>query len=94
LPRQVTIQIEATSRGFSRGEFVDRYGEKCSIQKSSLATEECIWLGVDHDPPTRMHLTQAHIKALLPLLELFARTGYLPSTGLFTGESEGDELDQ
>ena len=30
------------------GEFKDRYGLKCTLQKSSLATEDCIWLGV-HD---------------------------------------------
>jgi len=34
-----------TERGFVRYEFVDRYGEECSLQESSLATEACIWLG-------------------------------------------------
>ena len=34
-----------TERGFARQEFTDRNGKSCSIQKSSLATEDCIWLG-------------------------------------------------
>jgi hypothetical protein len=45
------MKLEATNRGFLKGEFIDQYGEKCSIQKSSLATEECIWLGVNEVIP-------------------------------------------
>jgi hypothetical protein len=29
------------------GEFLDYYDHLCSVQKSSLATEDCIWLGVN-----------------------------------------------
>lgn len=43
------IKTEKNQRGFITGEFTDRYGEICSIQKSSIATEDCIWLGID-DP--------------------------------------------
>lgn len=40
-----------TARGFANFEFDDRYGARCSIQKSSLATEDAIWFGVnDADP--------------------------------------------
>ncbi len=43
-------------RGFSYIEFNDRYGQKCSIQKSSLATEDAIWFGIDDaDPKIRCH---------------------------------------
>ncbi len=38
--------MKRTERGFDLMEFIDRYGEKCSLQKSSLATEDCIWLGI------------------------------------------------
>jgi len=31
-----------TGRGFQYIEFEDRYGHKCSLQKSSLATEDAI----------------------------------------------------
>ena len=41
----------ANDRGFLRGEFKDQYGYKCSIQKSSLATSDCIWLGVNEPNP-------------------------------------------
>lgn len=40
--------MEHTQRGFSILEFYDRCGNKCSLQKSSLATEDCIWLGCDN----------------------------------------------
>lgn len=45
------IEIKATNRGFAIGEFKDEYGLKCSIQKSSLADKDCIWLGVDDPDP-------------------------------------------
>lgn len=41
------MEIKRNERGFENGEFSDRYGNKCSIQKSSLAIEDCIWLGID-----------------------------------------------
>ena len=40
-------QMGFTPRGFSRIDFIDMYGEQCSLQKSSLATEDAIWLGID-----------------------------------------------
>lgn len=36
----------ANDRGFLIGEFKDQYGLKCTIQKSSLATADCIWFGI------------------------------------------------
>lgn len=45
------MKLRSTNRGFLYGEFTDRNGKKCSIQKSSLATEDCIWLGVDFVQP-------------------------------------------
>lgn len=48
------IKVRKTERGFRRGEFTDRYGLKCSIQESSLATGACIWLGVDDANPQIM----------------------------------------
>jgi hypothetical protein len=48
------ISIRRTLRGFSTGEFDDRYGLECSIQKSSIATEDCIWLGINNAKPEIM----------------------------------------
>lgn len=42
------ITKSKTNRGFALREFTDRSGCKCTLQKSSLATEHAIWLGV-HD---------------------------------------------
>lgn len=45
------LEIGQTHRGFVRIEFTDVYGVRCSLQKSSLATEDAIWLGCnDADP--------------------------------------------
>jgi hypothetical protein len=43
------LKMERTERGFVIGEFKDRGGLKCSVQKSSTAGEDCIWLGVHED---------------------------------------------
>lgn len=43
--------IDKTERGFARIDFEDLYGIACSLQKSSLATADAIWLGCnDADP--------------------------------------------
>ncbi|MES2531948.1 MAG: hypothetical protein V4636_13000 [Pseudomonadota bacterium] len=41
------IPITATIRGFAMGKFTDANGVECSIQKSSSAMEDLIWLGAD-----------------------------------------------
>lgn len=102
------IDFHDTDRGFRKGIFKDRYGELCSIQKSSLATEDAVWLGIEdansqimqsnanklglakiENPvgymkyivpeevsmSTRMHLTRKQVKALLPILQKFVKTG-------------------
>lgn len=73
-----------THRGFRYAAFVDRYGEAASIQESSLATESAIWLGLDkgthhlEECSARMHLTQEMAAELIPMLQHFVETGYLP----------------
>lgn len=78
-----------TERGFGLVTFKDRYGQECSLQDSSLATESAIWFGVVNTGPNlegptgvknfkidaRMHLTQEQVKQLLPVLTYFAETG-------------------
>ena len=39
------MTIGKTERGFYRMEFKDRNSVDCSLQQSSLALEDCIWLG-------------------------------------------------
>jgi len=43
-----------TERGFDVIEFEDDYGHSCSLQKSSVATRDCIWLGIDNASPQIM----------------------------------------
>ena len=50
------IKFDRTHRGFAIGEFTDLYGNKCSIQDSSLATDNAIWLGIDDAKPQRLIL--------------------------------------
>ena len=45
-----------TARGFRCWTFTDRNGVECSLQKSSVATEDMIWLGCDE--PNPKHLVQ------------------------------------
>jgi hypothetical protein len=40
-----------TPRGFSLIEFADTYGDQCSLQASSNASEACVWLGRDGVKP-------------------------------------------
>ena len=66
------IKFDSTTRGFSFGEFKDLYGENCSIQMSSRAGPEAIWLGVSEH---RMHLDRQMVRDLIPVLQQFVDTG-------------------
>lgn len=72
-----------TSRGFPYKEFTDRYGATCSMQMSSIATEPCLWLGVNEEQSekfkerfkscsyTRMHLTYEQVQKLVEDLQMW-----------------------
>jgi hypothetical protein len=78
------MQTERTPRGFQRGAFTDINGEACSIQESSIATIDAIWLGmnagthVGGECLARMHLSRTMAAELIPLLIAFVETGRLP----------------
>jgi hypothetical protein len=80
------LKLKKTDRGFLRGEFTDLYGEECSIQESSLADREAIWLGREHEaihhaaeqaPGSRMHLDRKMARKLGVMLTRFADAGKL-----------------
>lgn len=85
------LEHSTTERGFEGWRFRDRYGQFCSLQNSSLATEGAIWFGVENTGPNldgpsgkrneqimaRMHLTRKQIQDLLPILHEFAEKGYV-----------------
>jgi hypothetical protein len=62
-----------TSRGFTVVEFKDLYGAGCSVQKSSLATEDAIWFGPDDADP-KIPASEAQRLGLEPE----ASTGWVP----------------
>lgn len=89
---KVTANVEVVfnpqMRGLARADFVDANGEECSLQESSLAGDEPhIWLGCNKNAPIhhltlepmspRMHLSQSHVRELLPYLMRFAQEGVL-----------------
>jgi len=45
------IEESKTQRGFALNTFTDMYDTPCSIQQSSLATENALWVGVDDADP-------------------------------------------
>ena len=47
----MAVKKTFTERGFRLINFIDRYGHACSIQKSSLMTENAIWFGVEDANP-------------------------------------------
>ncbi len=55
--------LKHTSRGFRYYEFEDRNGHKCSLQKSSVATEDCIWIGLDFAEPTQLEYGKGWVDA-------------------------------
>lgn len=76
------IILKRTERDFVRGEFLDSYGKKCSIQESSKLTPKQLWLGSDENlnktDNERMLLNQEQARDLIPLLLFFVREGRLP----------------
>ena len=48
-------EVQHTSRNFRFYEFKDSYGFDCTIQKSSLATSDCIWLGLQSASAKVLH---------------------------------------
>ena len=43
--------MKKTLRRFYFNKFEDYYGKKCTIKKSSLTSEDCIWLRLDNTDP-------------------------------------------
>lgn len=80
---RVQAKLERTDRGFAYIEFKDINGYDCSIQESSLATDNAIWLGcdqgihVDGECCARMHLNREKVAKLIPVLQYFVKHGVL-----------------
>ena len=69
------FNITKTERDFALIEFKDLNNVDCSLQQSSLADYQCIWLGTDTNTGiNRMHLTRDMVESLLPYLIRFIVT--------------------
>ena len=76
-----------TKRGFSMIEFTEVYGKECSIQKSSWAEKDALWLGCNKGMhykddgkdgcSARMHVDRKLAKWLIKKLQKFVDTGDL-----------------
>lgn len=77
--RSATMKVgkkrEHTGRGFAFYKWRDRYGQHCRIQKSSLAGEDCVWVG---EAENSMHLTRKQAADLAQVLLYFSEHGELP----------------
>jgi hypothetical protein len=71
------INWETTAKGLPVGYFTDRLETVCSIQKSALTGEHCVWLGIDRPRGARMHLTRQMAEEVAKALLKFAKTGEL-----------------
>lgn len=65
--QETSFKKGKTSRGFHKIEFKDINGVECSVQDSSLATEEAIWFGVDDPDPEILLPNKGWVK--YPVLE-------------------------
>lgn len=62
------MNLERNQRGFEYGKFKDSYNNECSIQKSSSAMDDFIWLGIDKPKLTVFEDENMgkYIKTILP----------------------------
>jgi hypothetical protein len=74
------MKIQTDKHGLQTIQFEDRDETLWSLRESGQPDEPCLWMGADKPYYKRMHLTQDHIRELLPLLQHFAETGKLPES--------------
>lgn len=72
------MTLQHTQRGFGYFELTDSYGAKFTIQQSSSAEQDKIWVGVGSD---RGHLTRDMVRQIIPVLQQFADTGIVDVSG-------------
>lgn len=62
----MVLSEHRTHRGFAFVEAHDSYGKQFSIQKSSLATDDAIWFGIDDPEPRVLKPGQGWVPLELP----------------------------
>lgn len=79
------IKHSKTYRGFGRIDFKDKYNVDCSIQESSLATDNCIWFGCNEANPRHLVPGQGWQPVEMP-------TEYYASTRMHLSQEQVLEL--
>lgn len=79
------MELETTARGFALLKFEDDNGVACSLQKSSAASEDKIWLGCDEANPKVL----VHGKGWQPIP---MPAGYLATTRMHLTREQVAEL--
>jgi hypothetical protein len=72
----VEIALAETIYGRTLGTFLDLVKNPCLLQETAYPGG-CLQIGVNREGCNPMHLTRAHVAALLPLLTRFVETGSL-----------------
>jgi hypothetical protein len=70
----MALVVKHNERGFEVLPFEDLSANQCSLQKSSLAFEDCVWFGANE---YRMHLTKDMVRTLLHFMNTFSKKGKL-----------------
>lgn len=73
-------ELKHTPRGFGYFEMKDSYNEIFTIQMSSAASQEKIWMGIGDN---RAHLTRDMVRSIIPILQQFADTGVIAEPGTY-----------
>jgi hypothetical protein len=75
------LQVQHTDRGFAYYEFTDGYNEACTVQKSSSAMDQFIWLGTKdftikgftpYGQPPWKTISQDHLKSVFGFQDVIA----------------------
>lgn len=89
IKEMIDYKYGATHRGFPLVEFKDIYGEECSLQLSSLATIDAIWLGCNECTEVdgrvlspRMHLDEDSVRKLVDVLNYWLENKDFPNEQL------------
>lgn len=92
------LKVTRTERGFEIGTFVDDYGQACSLQQSSNAERDCLWLGCDEGQHiegrclARMHLTTDHARMLIKHMRAWLTTGSIAAARASGGEGRPERV--
>ncbi len=65
-------EFALTERGFGIVRFPDFHDQRCSLQESSLASVDAVWLGVHTE---RMHLSREQVEMIIGWLQHWLTTG-------------------